>query len=556
MKRILKYMYILLIGLFVGIFPVTATTKGITLKNSEISLGPGSSITLKYDLAAGLNSSNVVWTSSNEKIAKVDSNGKVSGLTYGTTIITASINGTSSTCEVSVIRGFVATKGISLNKSTTSILVGSSETLINTISPATATNKDVIWSSSNTSVATVDSNGKVTAKKVGTTVITATSSGYSSTCTVTVVSTVGLKSISINKSSLTIKEQASSTLSVSYNPSNATNKKITWKSSNTGVAKVDSNGRVTGVSAGSATITAVSNDGGYVATCKVTVEALSKKVNNVSLDKNELTITAGEETTLKATINPSYAENKKVKWESSDEKIVKVDENGKVTAIKKGTAEIKVITEDGNKEATCKVTVNTPPIKSISFKNEKQTVYINTKTTLVTVADPVTSEIENPIWTSSNEEVATVANGVITSLSIGQTTITVSNQDNTITASIEITVINKPEEKLNISIEGYNLNFDPTIKNYELKIGSEDKLNITTNLSQDKVTINGNQKLKNGSIITITVAGNTKTTYIINIKKNENYVIYFIAIISVLLLFNLIRIILKNRKKDNESKLN
>lgn len=546
MKKRIKYLCILLISLFVGIIPIKAENTGITLHKNQITLGVGYSETLKYTLADGLNSSNIIWTSTNEKVATVQ-NGKITAITEGSAIITASINGKKSTCKVIVSSDYIPVNGININKNALNILIGTSETLIYTINPSNATNKDVTWTSSNPSIATIE-NGVVTAKKIGTTIITVSSYGYRATCKVTVVDTVKLTNITLDKSNITIKEKESTNLNITYTPSNATNKKVTWKSSNTNIVTVDSQGRISAINPGSATITAVSNDGGYVATCKITVEAISKKVTGVALDKKELSIMAGEKTTLTATINPDYAENKNITWSSSDDDIVTV-KNGEITAISPGNAEIKVTTEDGNKEAICTVTVTSPPIKSISFSETEKTVYIESSTKLITISEPINSIIENPIWTSTNETVATVENGIVKALSLGETTITVSNQDNTITASIKINVINKPKEKLNITIEGYNLNFDPKVKTYNLKIGNEEKLTINTNINKSKVKINGNQKLKNGSIITINIADEEKTTYVINIIKKENYTIYFIAVISVLLLINLIRIIVKNKKK-------
>ena len=547
MKKYLKYVYILLICIYIGLIPVYAETNGITLKKNQTTLGVGYSENLKYNLSSELNSSNVIWTSSNSKVVTVQ-NGKITAISNGTAIITASINGYSTTCTVTVSNSYVPVKGISLNKNNLNILIGNSETIIANINPTNATNKEVTWTSSNPSVASVDSNGKITAKKIGTTIITVSINGYSSTSTINVVDKIELKGISLNKSSLNIKENSSATLNITYNPSNATNKKITWKSSNNSIATVDQNGKVTAIKAGSATITAVSNDGGFASTCKVTVEALSKKVTSIELDKKELSIIDGEEANLKVTINPSYAENKNVTWESSDKTIATV-KDGVITAKKVGTAEIKAISEDGNKEAICKVTVTSPPIKSIKFEKEKQIVYIGKTTKLETIADPINSSIENPIWTSSDEEIAIVKDGIINPLKVGQTTITISNEDNSISASTTIIVMEKPKEKLNITIEGYDLKFNTKQKNYTLKIGHEDKLTINHNTENKNVTINGNQNLKDGSIITITVKDEEKVTYVINIKKDANYTIYFIAAISVLLLLNLIRIFLKKKKK-------
>lgn len=546
MKKYSKYIFILFIFLLAIIIPTDVFANVIDLHKSSITLGVGHSETIKYTLNEDLNSSNIVWKSSNEKVAIVQ-NGKITAITEGTAIITASINGNNSTCKVIVSSDYIPITGISLNKSSLNIVIGTTETLIKNISPSNATNQDVTWHSSNEDVATINSSGQITAKKTGSTTITVTTSnGYRTTCKVTVIDTISLKEIKLNKTNINIKEHETDTLSISYNPNNATNKNITWKSSNTNVATVDLSGKVTAIQPGTATITAVSNDGGHVASCKVTVEALSKKVSSITLDKTELNLVAGDEAGVKATIQPEYAENKNITWTSSDEKIATV-ENGVIKAISPGTAEIKVITEDEAKEAFCKVTVVAPPVTKISFSETEKTVYVSSKTQLKIIKEPTNSNFENAIWTSSDEKVATVTNGVVKAITTGKTTITVSNEDKSLTASIEITVINKPKEKLNITIEGYELNFDPNVKNYELEIKDEDKLNITTNV--EKTTINGNQNLKNGSIITITVVDEEKITYVINIKKKQNYTIYFIAAISVLLLINLIRIMLKNKKK-------
>lgn len=546
MGKIVKYIYMVFVCLFICMFRVNADSDAIKLDKNQLTLGVGYYETLRYSLATGLNSSNIIWTSSNEKVATVQ-NGKVIAITEGTTIITATINGNKSTCKINVSSNYVPVKGISLNKSNLDILLGTSEQLIHTVNPIDATNKDVFWTSSNEDIVTVE-NGNVVAKKLGFAIITVSISGFKSTCRVNVVDVIPLKSISINKSNVVIKENSYENLTISYFPSNATNKKITWKSSNTNIVTVDQQGNITGVNPGSATVTVISNDGGYVSMCNVTVEAISKNVIGIDLDKKELSIVSGKKEKLNVIINPSYAENKNITWISSNERVATVD-NGEVNAISPGTTEIKAISEDGKKEAICTVTVTSPVVESLSFENEEQTVYVNSKTKLNTILKPENSNIDNLIWTSSNEDVATVENGIVNAISIGEATISVFNEEKTINASIKVIVVDEPEKELNITIEGYNLNFNPEIKNYTLKIGNEDKLKIDTNISEKKVTINGNNNLKNGSIITITIANKEKTTYVINVKKKENYTIYFIVIISFLLFINLIRLIIKSKKK-------
>ena len=162
-------------------------------------------------------------------------------------------------------------KGISLNKDKLSLVEGKSETLTATVTPSNATNKSVTWTSSDTKVATV-SNGKVTAVKAGTATITAkTSNGKTATCTVTVKKkTVSATGISLNKTKLSLVKGSSATLTATITPSNATDKSVTWTSSNTSIATV-SKGKVTAVKAGTATITAKTSNG-KTATCTVTVK--------------------------------------------------------------------------------------------------------------------------------------------------------------------------------------------------------------------------------------------------------------------------------------------
>lgn len=548
MKKYFKHAYILFICLLTIFSPFKVYANSISFNKGSITLNIGSSQTLQYTLGEGLDSNNIEWHSTDPTVATVN-NGVITAVGEGSTIITASIDGYSTTCKVVVSSNYIKVTGIKLNKSSSSLLVGETETLKTTITPADASNKNVTWSSSDETVATVSSTGKITAKSIGTAIITASVDGYSATCKVTVSYSLSLKGISLNQTNINIKEKQTTQLSVIYNPQNATNKKVTWKSSNNAVVTVSSSGLVTAVSKGSATITVISNDGGYVATCKVTVEEISKKVTDIKLNKKEITLLAGKTETIIATIIPDYAENKKIIWTSSDERKATV-ENGKITAISPGTVEIKATTEDGNKEAICKVTITAAPLEKITFKEESQTIYIGDELKLNVITSPQGSVLENAIWISEEPSIATVENGKVMARSPGETIITVSSEDGKITASTKVIVIEKPKEKLNIKVEGYNLNFDPDKLNYTLKIGNEKELIIKTNVDSKDIIIKGNQNLTKGSIITITYSQNPDVTYVITIQKKQNYTIYFIAAISVLLLLNLIRILVKNKKKE------
>lgn len=166
---------------------------------------------------------------------------------------------------------------VTLNKTALSLAAGASETLVATVKPDAATNKALAWSTSNAQVATVTQTGKITAKGAGTAVITATAtdgSGKKAQCTVTVTAaSVAVTGVSLNKTALTLRVGGTAQLSASVTPSNATNKSVSWKSSATGKASVSQSGLVTGVAEGTATITVTTSDGGFKATCDVTVVA-------------------------------------------------------------------------------------------------------------------------------------------------------------------------------------------------------------------------------------------------------------------------------------------
>ena len=251
---------------------VKAKPESITIQGTETkTVQVKKTIQLKASIAPSNASQEVVWSSSKPAIATVDKNGLVTGIKAGTTVITAtskenpSIKGT---CTVNVENVNIPVSSVELDRSSLSLTKGDVYTLNATVKPDDATDKTVSWKSSNTAVATVDSNGKVKAIAGGSATITATAGGVSAKCSVTV--TVPVTSVSLNKTSLNLMVGDTETLSATIYPSDATNKNVTWKSSNTSVATVQS-GKVSAVGVGTAQITVTTNNGSKKATCTVTV---------------------------------------------------------------------------------------------------------------------------------------------------------------------------------------------------------------------------------------------------------------------------------------------
>jgi uncharacterized protein YjdB len=229
--------------------------------------------------------------------------------------------------------------------------------------PEGATNKTLKWMSGNVGVATVDNNGVVTGKSEGNCTITAFSTDGSN-----VVKSIKVHvqkivkkvtSIDFDKSTLTINIGDKKQIVAKVLPVEATNKTLAWKSSNEGIATVN-NGFVTGKSKGNCTVTALSTDGGNVIkSITVHVQQIDKeiKVTSISLDKSNITIGMGSQTQIHATVHPSNATNKILKWESSNPKVANIN-NGKIIPVKSGDCVITVYSTDGsNKTAKCSVQI-------------------------------------------------------------------------------------------------------------------------------------------------------------------------------------------------------
>lgn len=257
----------------------------------------------------------------------------------------------------------VAASGVALDKKVATVNVGKKVTVKATVTPANADNKTLVWTSSNTKIATV-SNGVVKGVKAGRVIIiakTTDGSNISATCTVTVKQPVTRISLSKKATMYTGKKL---TLKAKVNPANASNKALTWKSSNTKIAKVASNGVVTGVKAGTVKITATAKDGSRKsATCTVTVR---QSVSKITLSKTNVVLPKkGSSYNVRVTVAPKNAYNKNVAVKSANTKVVKVSASTvksgkivKITAVKKGKTKVVFTAKDGSKKsATCKVTV-------------------------------------------------------------------------------------------------------------------------------------------------------------------------------------------------------
>lgn len=337
---------------------VTQPAEGVFLNKTELKIQRGTSETLEATVQpATTNIKDLTWNSSAPEIASVDQTGKVTAHKLGEADITVTTvdGGHTAVCKVTVIQKVT---GVTLDKDSASLRIGEETLQLNAVvEPSDASDKSLLWTSSELGVASVSETGLVTPLAPGETVITVTTvdGEFSATCTVTVIQPV--LSITLNETSININPDMTFELVAQINPDNASDKTLEWKSSDETVATVDQNGVVTGVETGvgrEAVITVTSKDSGVSATCVVRV---TKDVVGVELDCQYKRIEAGKEFQLTAIITPSDATNRNVSWKSSAEGVARVDAGGKVTAVAAGTAIITVTTEQNGYTATCKVVV-------------------------------------------------------------------------------------------------------------------------------------------------------------------------------------------------------
>ena len=336
----------------------------------------------------------------------------------------------------------IRVESIELDSEELELIEGNSISLVATILPKDAENQNVIWSSSNKAVASVK-DGEVTAVSVGEATITAKSEdgGKKATCVVTVnPKHIPVSAVSLDKKEVEMNPDDKVMLTATIAPENASNKSVLWSSSDESVATVK-DGEVTALKVGEAMITATSEDGGKKTTCKVVVNAKHIPVSSVALDKEEVSLIIENKVTLMATVTPDNASNKTIVWISSDESVATV-KDGEITALKVGEATITATSEDGGKKATCKVTVNAKPVPvtGVSLNKQNARVFINNELTLTATITPEDATNKTLIWTTSNASVATVKNGIVKGISVGEANIAVKTEDGNYSATCKVSV--------------------------------------------------------------------------------------------------------------------
>ena len=412
--------------------------ESISLNTSTLSLEYGQTAQLIATVyPSNAFNKGVHFVSDSTDVATVDDNGNIITVGNGTAIITAITDDGDyiAQCQVTVS---VKVKGVDLDQKDITINVGNTIALKANINPDVASDKTVEWTSSDTSVATVDKDGVVRGVKTGNTTITAKTNdgGFEASCTVNVINAV--KGITVSDTRIALYPNKTKQLKASVTPADADNPNVVWESNDDEVATVSETGLVTAKMPGTATITVKSVDGEYTATCTVTV---GKHVSSIILSDTELTMPTGTSETLYATVMPLAAFNKTVTWVSTNPKVATVDGNGNVKAIKAGTTTVIAYCEDGDVTASCIVTVTN---SATGIEMSESEVYIarNSQKQLNATVKPDTAENKNITWESKYPEIATVdSNGLVTAKMAGTTIIVATAEDGEFKAYCSVKVV-------------------------------------------------------------------------------------------------------------------
>lgn len=412
----------------------------------------------------------------------------------------------------------VAVEKIELDQSELAMLPTDEIELVATITPDDASDKSIIWKSSDESVAIVDNNGKVSAKSIGSTNITATTKDgeFSVSCRVVVSEDViKVKELNLSKSSITLGIDAYEKIDTEIIPTNATNKGIIWRSEDSSIATVSSTGLITGKKEGTTNIVATTKDGNHEKFVRVVVKKI--EIEGIELPKNEV-VELGKSKTIEYKILPKNAPSQELVWKSSNESVASIDNKGKITGKKEGKSTITVMTKDEKVKATCTITVSKPvAVTSINFSTSILVLKEGETKSLGVKISPNNAVNNKYRWNKDNTDtsIADVVDGKVTGKKVGETTVSVVSDEGNFTDTCKIIV--SPDPSL------YKVVFKKDNDEYTLKSVTKKGSSV----SFESVEYNGSN-LKKGDKVsdttvktaTIIIDSNTKLSGVnINVEQ-------------------------------------
>ena len=414
-----------------------AVPDSITLNFTEYELHVGESFQLiatvwPDSLSARVN---LVWSSRNQSVAEVNSNGVVTAVGVGSSVVSVICGTVRATCEITVKENEILAQTVELIPESAELEVGETFSLAATIYPENTTDKSLAWSSSDAAVASVDENGVVTAVAVGSCVITATCGEVAGTCAITVKNPViPADCIVLTPDSAVIEVGDILEITATVYPENATESRLTWRSSDENVAIVHEHGHrnatVTALNPGECTITAecFSPNGLIMGSASITVRIHEILADSVVLNLDSAMLAIGEELPLIATVYPEDV-TEALTWQSSNEDVAAVGENGVVMAV--ATGECDVTATCSGISSSCHIQVYDPADVVITFDCEEARVVLNHEVVLTpSVSLPVRGGL-SVISSDTTVVSAKVDNGkvMLSGVGFGKATVSVSSLD-------------------------------------------------------------------------------------------------------------------------------
>lgn len=401
------------------------------LEATELEMYVGETHTIPYKIAPdNASDKRVTWQSFNTKVVTVDGNGKLTAKAPGSAMIMVmSVADPSIYVIISVTVKQKATS-VSMNYKEIIMNVGEYFDMEVTIAPANSTEASLIWESLDTTVATVASNGRITARAEGSAIVLVrTESGVTSYCTVTVLEPV--TSLELDPTDLVIDVGEIFIIDPVFKPAEPSNMEVTWKSYDSSIATVNKLGEVEGISRGSTVITCESVDGGFRAFCLVTV--VNPEIT-ITVTPDNYRLGHGKSYTLEATVlnKGTKIDDVELIWTSSDESICSVDENGKIYGEDFGDATITVMLDDEEVDAyaTCQVRV-VREVTSIKLNHTVMTIIKGQTASIEADVQPSNASYTDVIFSSEDEKIAVIdEDGVITAVGVGSTWIWAKAKDN------------------------------------------------------------------------------------------------------------------------------
>lgn len=424
-------------------FEVAQDVYGIILDKTNLTFNVGDT----YRLTATVNPSNAYdktmkWTSSNPAVVEVENTTAYENLltakSSGSATIFAETNdgGFIAYCNVRVLQPVT---GITLSNSEITVRKGTEFYLNATCTPDTADDKTIVWSTSDSKVATVSSDGKVITVGVGQCIITATNPASKVEASCTVVVLEPLTGLTLNTYYQNMVKGTRFVLVPNVEPATASNKNVTFWSSDSDIATVDEKGVITAVKGGTCEIVVTTEEGSFTQKCVISVK---EYVDTITLSDTSKYLNYGASYTITATVGPESATNKALIWSSSNESILTVNQYGAITGVGYGTAIVTATAADGSGvSASCIVQV-VKPVTDIKLSESKITLYVGDVFHLVATVEPADASVKKLTWTSSDTSVARVYDdGDVEAVGVGRCKVYATSTDgNNVVAECTIIV--------------------------------------------------------------------------------------------------------------------